>query len=158
MSCVAGRAMDRLRVREISGKQDLVKIRATPGAAPEMLANAKPQIWVRLDAPMVTCPSDWIAYPAADGIDLISPDGKSTRSPDFTQIHGLRVLEEDGHPSYYGVFQNTTGNGAQWQLYSVNVKTGAEKILAPLDLSASIDREWPDSASIPTASTSSPRH
>jgi hypothetical protein len=23
---------------------------------------------------------DWIAYPAADGIDVISPDGKSTRN------------------------------------------------------------------------------
>ena len=34
-------------------------------------------------------------------------------------------------------FHNTAGAGAQWQLYSLNVKTGAEKLLAPVDLPAS---------------------
>jgi len=29
--------------------------------------------------------------------------------------------------------------GAQWQLYSVDVKTGADKFLAPIDLPASTD-------------------
>ena len=124
-------------VREISGKQDLVKIRATPGAAPEMLANAKPQIWVD-STPRWSPAGDWIAYPAADGIDLISPEGKSTRNLTSRKFMAYG-FSKDG-TQFYGVFQNTTGNGAQWQLYSVNVKTGAEKILAPLDLSASIDR------------------
>jgi eukaryotic-like serine/threonine-protein kinase len=124
-------------LREISGKQDLVKIRATPGAAPEMLANAKPQIWVD-STPRWSPAGDWIAYPAADGIDLISPDGKSTRI--LTSRKFLAYgFSKDG-TQFYGVFQNTTGNGAQWQLYSVNVSTGAEKFLAPVNLSASIDR------------------
>jgi Tol biopolymer transport system component len=124
-------------VREISGKQDLVKIRATPGSAPEIVANAKPQTWLD-STPRWSPAGDWIAYPAADGIDLISPDGKSTRN--LTSRKFLAYgFSKDG-AQFYGVFQNTTGNGAQWQLYSVNVKTGAEKFLAPLDLSASIDR------------------
>jgi hypothetical protein len=38
----------------------------------------------------------------------------------------------------YGVFHNTAGQGAQWQLYSVNVSTGAERFLTPLDLPASV--------------------
>jgi hypothetical protein len=38
----------------------------------------------------------------------------------------------------YGILQNTTGTGAQWQLYSVDVRTGAEKFLAPIDLPASV--------------------
>jgi dipeptidyl aminopeptidase/acylaminoacyl peptidase len=39
----------------------------------------------------------------------------------------------------YGVFRNTIGESAQWQLYTIDVKTGAEKMLAPLDLPASTD-------------------
>jgi hypothetical protein len=34
----------------------------------------------------------------------------------------------------YGIVRNTTGEGAEWQLYAIDVKTGAEKMLAPLDL------------------------
>ena len=124
-------------LREISGKQDLVKIRATPGSAPEIVANAKPQTWVD-SMPRWSPAGDWIAYPAADGIDLISPDGKSTRN--LTSRKFLAYgFSKDGS-QFYGVFQNTTGNGAQWQLYSVNVKSGAEKFLAPIDLPASVDR------------------
>jgi hypothetical protein len=33
----------------------------------------------------------------------------------------------------------TTGEGAEWQLYAIDVKTCAEKMLAPLDLPASTD-------------------
>ena len=124
-------------LREISGKQDLVKIRATPGSAPEIVANAKPQPWAD-SMPRWSPAGDWIAYPAADGIDLISPDGKSTRN--LTSRKFLAYgFSKDGS-QFYGVFQNTTGNGAQWQLYSVNVKSGAEKFLAPIDLPASVDR------------------
>ena len=39
----------------------------------------------------------------------------------------------------YGIARNTTGEGAEWQLYAIDVKTGAEKMLAPLDLPASTD-------------------
>ena len=124
-------------LREIAGKQDLVKVRATPGAAREIVANAKPQPW--LDSmPRWSPAGDWIAYPAADGIDLISPDGKSTRKLTSRKFPAYG-FSKDGS-QFYGVFQNTTGNGAQWQLYSVNVKSGAEKFLAPIDLPASVDR------------------
>jgi hypothetical protein len=39
----------------------------------------------------------------------------------------------------YGIVRNTTGEGAEWQLYAIDVKTGAEKMLAPLDLPGSTD-------------------
>ena len=39
----------------------------------------------------------------------------------------------------YGIVRNTTGEGAEWQLYAIDVKTGAEKMLAPFDLPASTD-------------------
>jgi Tol biopolymer transport system component/predicted Ser/Thr protein kinase len=124
-------------LREVAGKQDLVKVRSTPGSAPETVANAKPQTWVD-SMPRWSPAGDWIAYPAADGIDLISPDGKSTRNLTSRKFRAYG-FSKDGS-EFYGVFQNTTGNGAQWQLYSVNVKSGAEKVLAPIDLAASVDR------------------
>jgi Tol biopolymer transport system component/predicted Ser/Thr protein kinase len=124
-------------LREVGGKQDLVKIRATPGSAPETVANAKPQTWTD-SMPRWSPAGDWIAYPAADGIDLISPDGKSTRNLTSRKFLAYNFSKDGG--TLYGVFQNTTGNGAQWQLYSVNVKSGAEKFLAPIDLPASVDR------------------
>ena len=39
----------------------------------------------------------------------------------------------------FAVFRNTNGDGPQWQLYSVDVASGAEKMLAPLELPASAD-------------------
>ena len=124
-------------LRELAGKQDLAKVRATPGSVPEIVANAKPQTWID-SRPRWSPAGDWIAYPAADGIDLISPDGKSTRNLSSRKflVYGF---SKDG-TQVYGVFQNTTGNGSQWQLYSVNVKSGAEKFLAPIDIPASVDR------------------
>jgi hypothetical protein len=47
-------------------------------------------------------------------------------------------LFQDG-AQVYGIVRNTTGEGAEWQLYAIDVKTGAEKMLAPLDLPASTD-------------------
>lgn len=40
----------------------------------------------------------------------------------------------------FGIFRNTTGEGVEWQLFSVNVKTGAERPNASLDLPASTDQ------------------
>ena len=124
-------------LREIAGKQDLVKVRAMPGSNPEIVANAKPQPSAD-SSPRWSPAGDWIAYPAADGIDLVSPDGSSVRN--LTSRPFLAYgFSRDGS-QFYGIFQNTTGSGPQWQLYSVNVKSSAEKVLAPIDLPASVDR------------------
>ncbi len=115
------------------GKQlKLSKIRPTPGASPVILADAQP--WA-FSVAQWSPAADWILYPAADGLDLISPDGKSKRmltSRKFTAYNFSR----DG-AQVYGIAQNTTGNGAEWQLYSVNVKTGAEKFVTSVDFPAS---------------------
>ena len=100
-------------LRELAGKQDLVKVRVTPGSAPEIVANARPQTWVD-SMPRWSPAGDWIAYPAANGIDFISPDGKSARN--LTSRKFLAYgFSKDGS-QFYGIFQNTTGNGAQWEL------------------------------------------
>jgi Tol biopolymer transport system component/tRNA A-37 threonylcarbamoyl transferase component Bud32 len=123
-------------IREIAGKLDLAKIRAASGAAPEVLANAKVQQQLR--SPTAWSPTgDWIAYPAPDGIDLISPDGKSGRNLTARKFQPYGFSRDGGQ--LYGVYHNTTGQGEQWQLYSVNVNTGAERFLAPVDLPPSAD-------------------
>ena len=70
---------------------------------------------------------DWIA--SGRRMVFESSDGKSTLNLTsanswYTGLEGWQPV--DRH------LQNTTGNGAQWQLYSLNVKTGAEKFLAPI--------------------------
>jgi len=122
-------------LRLVSGKPELVKIRATPGAVPMVLANAKAGLPRRGSETQRSPAGDWIAYPAEDGIDLISPDGNSTRKL-TSRSFAVYGFARDGS-QICGVFKNTTGQGALWQLFAVNVKTGAEKFLAPVDLPAS---------------------
>jgi Tol biopolymer transport system component len=123
-------------MRSIGGKTELAKIHAAPGAVPEVLANAHARHWVGSSTRWSPA-GEWIAYPSAGGIDLVSPDGTSTRhlSPRRFQAFGF---SKDGS-QVFGIFQNTTSNGAQWQLYTVNVRSAAERFLAPIDFPASVD-------------------
>ncbi len=118
------------------GKTEVVKIRAAPAGVPVALTDVSPQANLRLGTRWSPA-GDWIAYPSAGGIDLISPDGKSTRTL-TTRAFAAYGFSREGS-QIYGIFQNTTGQGGQWQLFSVNVKTGAERFLAPVDLPASAD-------------------
>ncbi len=117
-------------LREISGKEDLVKVRATPGTAPVIVGNAKPQDLGRPSMPRWSPAGDWIAYPAADGIDLVSPDGKSTRNLTSRKFLCLRVFEAmaaSSTGSSKTLVAVTARSGSSIPL--VNVKTGAEKFL-----------------------------
>lgn len=123
-------------IRPFGVKENLVKMRTAPGAAPEVLANAKVQAR-RIPATLWSPAGDWIAYPAPDGIDLISPDGKSGRNLTARKFQAYS-FSRDGR-QLYGILHNATGPGAQWQLYSVGVNGGDERLLAPVDLPPSAD-------------------
>ncbi len=138
---VAGRTMDFL-LAPIVRKTDFVKIRTTPERRRKLcrMRNCGHGL---LRRPAGRRAGDWIAYPAVDGIDLISPDGRNGRKLTSLKFSAYSFTK-DGR-RLLGVFQNTSGealNGsaAQWQLYSVNVDTGKEEFLAPIDLPASVDR------------------
>jgi len=45
------------------------------------------------------------------------------------------AFSKDG-AQVYGVVRNTEGQGALWELHSIDVKTGADRLLAPLDFPA----------------------
>ena len=76
-------------------------------------------------------------FPTVDGLSLIAPDGKPARKLTARKLQVYGFSKDGGQ--LYGIFRNTSGDGAQWQLYSVDVKTGADKFLAPVDLPASTD-------------------
>ena len=119
-----------------NGKTEVVKMRPMPGAIPVALTDVSPQAKLRLGTSW--SPSgDWIAYPSESGIDLISADGKSRRTL-TKRTFAAYGFARDGS-EVYGIFLNTTGQGAQWQLFSVSVNTGVERYLAPVDLPASAD-------------------
>jgi Tol biopolymer transport system component len=116
-------------IRRRESEQELAKVRAAPGATPVVLAKSDALF---RDASQWSPAGDWILYPAEGGLALISPDGKTTRKLTARKFR-VYNFSRDGS-QVYGIFQNTEGAGAQWQLYSVNVKTGAEKLIAPMDL------------------------
>jgi Tol biopolymer transport system component len=111
--------------RQDEGQSKLAKIRALPGDGPVILADAEgPTQW--------SPAGDWILYRAGNSLCLISPDGKSRRT-----LSSRRFLvydfSKDGS-RVYGIFHNTSDPKREWQLYEVSETTGAEKLVASLNL------------------------
>ena len=114
-------------IRTKDAKRQLVKIHSAATGSPIVLADSAPGIRSQTHWSPA---GDWILYPAADGLSLVSPDGKLRRvltSRRFTAYgfskSGDRVI---------GVMRSRAPERADWELISVDVKTGAEKRLAPL--------------------------
>ena len=116
------------------GKEQLVKMRPLPKATPMVLANAAPAV-TTYDMIQWSPTGDWIAYPSAAGMDMISPDGHTARKLTARKLLAF-AFSKDG-AQVYGVVRSTAGQGPQWRLDAIDVKTGADKMLAPLDLPAS---------------------
>jgi len=106
----------------------LEKIRATPGASPMVLADASGDEASKVGWPAA---ANSILFHAEDGLDLISPDGTSRRKLTSRQFEAWD-LSRDGS-QVYGIFHNSVGTGAEWQLYSVNVASGVEKFQTAVD-------------------------
>lgn len=74
---------------------------------------------------------DWILY-SWQGLSLISPDGQRSRDLP-THEFATSGFSKDGS-EVLGIYRNTNPQGSEWQLYSVDVKSGAEKFLGAVDL------------------------
>jgi Tol biopolymer transport system component/predicted Ser/Thr protein kinase len=123
-------------VSTAAGKAELLKRRPNAGARPVVLANLEmPTRAIQIPVPQWSPAGDWIAYPTSKGLLFFSPDGKTTRvlTPLVFQVYGF---SRDGG-QVIGVVRNTTGEGPQWQLHAVDVKTGADTLRGPIDLPAS---------------------
>ena len=121
-------------VKRVGGKQQLLKMRPAAGATPVVLAKAAPAVG-ELSMIQWSPTGDWIAYPSVEGISMVSPDGDTVRK--LTAGFLLAYSFSKDGAQVYGIMENTTGEGPQWQLHSIDVKTGAERMLAPVDLPAS---------------------
>ena len=123
-------------VRQVAGKMELAKIRPGSREAAKILPAARPTSAFG-QATAWSPRNDWILYSGIDGLSLIAPDG--TNAHKLTSRQSAAVgFSKDGQ-RVLGVFRNTSDQGAPWQLWSVDVSTGAESLLAPLDWPSSID-------------------
>jgi dipeptidyl aminopeptidase/acylaminoacyl peptidase len=113
-------------VHSEKGGVKLEKIRATPGASPMTLADARGVEEIGWSAA-----ANSILFLAEDGLDLISPDGTSRRKLTSRRFEAWDLSRDGSH--VYGIFHNSAGTGAEWQLYSVNVASGVEKFQAAVD-------------------------
>ena len=67
---------------------------------------------------------------------MVSPNGGPPRKVSSRQINPFQFTK-DGR-QIVGIFHNVAGPGAEWQLYSIDAATGAEKMIGALELSASV--------------------
>jgi WD40 repeat protein len=80
---------------------------------------------------------DWIAYPSADGISMVSQDGNTVRKVTARKLLAFAFTKEG---TQVGIARNNTDEGAEWQLWSVDVKTGTGKMRTPIDLAGSTNQ------------------
>jgi serine/threonine protein kinase/WD40 repeat protein len=121
-------------VQEIGNQLKVVKIKPVAGATPVVLATSNPEP-TQFGGAEWSPAGNWILYQSAKGMALGSPDGTANRELNPHKFLAYAFSNDGGR--VYGIFRNTTGSGADWQFYSVDVATGAEKMRAPLDLPAS---------------------
>jgi Tol biopolymer transport system component len=125
--------------RAVGGQNEVARIR--PGSTTaEILASSQPGGPARFRVPVAWSP---------DGTQILARSGGSKPqlflvAPDFTSERPLpsRLLFEpmgfskDGR-NVIGMHRNTSGTGAQWQLWSVELSSGRERLVADVDLPAS---------------------
>jgi len=114
---------------------ELVTTRPGAGVVPVTLTELAIADWVNFPCPQWSPAGDWIAYPVPDGIALIASDGKVTRKLTTRKLQ-VFSFSKDGQ-QLFGILHNSTGEGAEWHLYSVDVRTGVDKLLGTVDLPAS---------------------
>ena len=118
-------------------RMQVVKMRPGSSSSPQLLTEFAPGNWTNYPVVEWSPKGEWIAYPTQEGLALTSPDGKNTRklTDRKLQVYGFSKNGE----TLFGILRDTSGEGPQWQLYSVDVKTGTDTFLATVDLPASAD-------------------
>jgi Tol biopolymer transport system component len=118
------------------GKQRLFRVRPAAGSVPELLANAAPALAL-YEVIQWSPRGDAILYSDGDGMSIVSPDGQTVRKLTRRKLVAYG-FSRDGS-QVFGIFHKTADGGAEWQLYSVYLETGAEKMLAAVDLPAAAE-------------------
>jgi len=120
--------------RTRAGIRQLTKIRPGSRAGAVILRDELPPATQSTEFNTVqwSPPGDWILYDDGKGLSMVSPDGKAARKL-TARVFSVFGFSRDGS-QVFGVFLNRSGNGALRQLFSIDVKSGIEKLVAPVDL------------------------
>ena len=115
-------------LRQVGSKSQLLKIRPDSDAPAVVLAPAAglhPQTnW--------SATGEWIAFSGPEGLTLISPDGKTNKVLS-SQIPYVFGFSKDGS-LIYAIERNPGGTGPEWDLLSIDIKTGGKHLIGSVDL------------------------
>jgi eukaryotic-like serine/threonine-protein kinase len=134
---VYARLVDRGGAREAQ----VARIRPGSTAGPEILATYAGADLEKRRTPLAWSPTgEWMLAGTRDeGLVLVAPDLAHERPLTARRFAAHAVgFSADGR-AVIGVHRNTTGESAEWQLWSIDVATGRETKLADLDLPAVTD-------------------
>jgi hypothetical protein len=130
-------------VRLAGNVAELVKVRPGSAEAPTVLTtvplarDAPPGLYFRIEWSPA---GDWILYsdPKENfSPSLITPDGRKSHRLTSRQFATFG-FSKDGK-QVIGIYRNTNPEGAEWHMYAVDVKSGAEKLLGAVDLPAATE-------------------
>ena len=121
-------------ISNAGGKQQLEKIKPVAGATPVVLAKAAP-VATGYSTIEWSPTGEWILYPSAEGVSMISPDGSMIGKLTARNLQAY-AFSQDGK-QVYGIYRNTTGEGPQWQLHLIGIKGDTDKMIAALDFPVS---------------------
>jgi len=121
-------------MRVSGGTTQVAKI--MPAASPPVvLAKAAEPVIDQYTTTAWSPSGEWILYPTGDGFSLISPDGESGRKLTSRKFLAYGFSKDGGQ--LLGIQRATNAKEPDWQLFAIDVNTGAEKFLAPVELPAS---------------------
>jgi eukaryotic-like serine/threonine-protein kinase len=126
--------------RAVGGQNEVARIRPGSTAAPEILASSRPGGPAPFRVPLAWSPDGTQILARSGGsrpqLVLVAPDFTSERPLPSRLLYAAMGFSKDGR-NVLGIYRNTSGDGAQWQLWSVEVATGREQQVADIDLPAS---------------------
>ena len=121
-------------ISNAGGKQQLEKIKPVAGATPVVLAKAAP-VATGYSTIEWSPTGEWILYPSAEGVSMISPDGSVVGKLTNRNLQAY-AFSQDGK-QVYGIYRNTTGEGPPWQLHLIGIQGDTDKMIAALDFPVS---------------------
>jgi Tol biopolymer transport system component len=126
--------------RNVAGLREVARIRPGSTSGPEILASSKPGGRAQFRVPVAWSPDGThILARSTEGprpqLFLVAPDFTSERLLPSRLSDSVMGFSKDGR-DVLGVYRSATGNGPQWQLLSVDVATGRERVVADIDLPA----------------------
>jgi eukaryotic-like serine/threonine-protein kinase len=121
-------------ISNAGAKQQLEKIKPMAGATPVVLTKAVP-VATNYSTIEWSPTGEWILYPSAEGVSMISPDGSTVGKLTDRSLQAY-AFSRDGK-QVYGIYRNMTGEGPPWQLHLFGIKGDSDKMIAALDFPVS---------------------